>query len=169
MMYIPGKEIIGTNELSRYGVRHEECEPSVRKHLVSLMVNSLSAEEAETEEMVCLVKDHKGWEFSPETPDPPSRPVVAGNIGINRNISEILSLIIEPITSGLQGDAINSTGDMLHIINGLNESGQLRKNCLESTLNSETNTYPALKENIKSNVGETLGPGETNNKGKKRG
>ena len=26
-IYIPGKEIGGTDALSRYGVRHEECEP----------------------------------------------------------------------------------------------------------------------------------------------
>ena len=58
MMYIPGKEIGGTDALSRYGVRHDECEPSVRKHLVSLMTNSPFAEaENESEELICLVKD----------------------------------------------------------------------------------------------------------------
>ena len=40
--------------------------------------------------MVCLLKDHKGWVFDEKNQDPPSRPVVAGNVGINRNISEVL-------------------------------------------------------------------------------
>ena len=39
--------------------------------------------------MICLIKDHKGWEYSPETPFPPSRPVIAGNMGINRCIDRI--------------------------------------------------------------------------------
>ena len=57
-IYIPGKEIGGTDALSRYGVRHEECEPSVRKHLIGLMINSLSAEfEDDSEEMISLVSD----------------------------------------------------------------------------------------------------------------
>lgn len=58
VIYIPGKEIGGTDALSRYGVRHDDCEPSVRKHLVGLMINSVTEEcEDDLEEMICLVRD----------------------------------------------------------------------------------------------------------------
>ena len=75
-----------------------------------------------------LVKDHKvWWEFSEKTPVPPSRPMIAMNVGISRCLSEVLSLIIEPITSRAGGDSINSTGDMLYKINELNRSGEKQK------------------------------------------
>ena len=77
--------------------------------------------------MVCLVKDHKGWSYSPDTPVPPSKPVIAGNIGVNRGLSELLSLIIEPITTKMGGDSIDSTSDMLYQINSINESGVTKK------------------------------------------
>ena len=83
--------------------------------------------------MSCLIKDHKGWRFSDTTPDPPSRPVIAGNCGINRCLSELLSLVIEPITSRMNGDAIDSTGDMLGKIHKLNKSGMIDKLIKEGT------------------------------------
>ena len=45
-----------------------------------------------------LIKDHKGWSYEEGTP-PPSRPVCSGNRGYNRHISEILSLILEPLVT----------------------------------------------------------------------
>ena len=56
-------------------------------------------------------------------PVPPSRPIIAGNIGINRCLSEIVSLIIEPVTLNMGGCAIESTSDMLGKITELNKSG----------------------------------------------
>ena len=91
------------------------------------MHKNVSEKGEQTCPMVCLIKDHKGWQYSPETPVPPSRPVIAGNVGINRCISEILSLVIEPITSELGGDPIDSTGHMLDIIDQLNKSGVIKE------------------------------------------
>ena len=57
--------------------------------------------------MVLLVKDHKGWSMDSDTP-PPSRPVVAGNCGLNNHLSELISHIIEPITTESIGCEIDS-------------------------------------------------------------
>ena len=81
--------------------------------------------------MICLIKDHKGWSFTSDTPTPPSRPVIAGNAGVNRGLSEILSLLIEPITSEMDSDCIDSTSDMLSHIEIVNKSGII-KECLAS-------------------------------------
>ena len=61
--------------------------------------------------MTCLIKDHKGWVYSHETPSPPSRPVIAGNVGVNRCMSELTSLIIEPITMNMKSHAIDALFD----------------------------------------------------------
>ena len=70
------------------------------------MLKNVNENGEQTCPMFCLVKDHKGWSFSEDNPSPPSRPVVAGNLGINRNLSEILSLLIEPVTLNMGGAAI---------------------------------------------------------------
>ena len=62
--------------------------------------------------MFCLIKDHKAWSFKESDPTPPSRPVIAGNLGINRNLSELISLVIEPITLNMDGAAFESTQDI---------------------------------------------------------
>ena len=67
-----------------------------------------------------LIKDHKGWTEDSGRP-PPSRPVCAGNDGGNRHISEIVSLILEPVACESNGNDIDSTGDMLSKIKKLNE------------------------------------------------
>ena len=84
--------------------------------------------------MTCLIKDHKGWTYSEDTPIPPSRPVVAGNIGVNRCMSELTSLIIEPISMNMESHAIDSTGDMLHLIENLNGTGEIEKLIKEKTI-----------------------------------
>ena len=71
-------------------------------------------------QMVLLIKDHKGWVEESNEP-PPSRPVVSGNTGLNCHLSELLSHIIEPITAEAPGNEIDSTAEMLHIIEQLNE------------------------------------------------
>ena len=90
-----------------------------------------------------LVNDHKGWSYEEGTP-PPSRPVCSGNKGYNRHISEILSLILEPLGHAIGGQDIDSKGGLLAKICDLNEklkdndsheSGVQRKN--ESVVGSE--------------------------------
>ena len=44
-----------------------------------------------------LIKDHKGWLESSNTP-PPSRPVCSRIRGFNKHLSELVSPILEPIT-----------------------------------------------------------------------
>ena len=46
--------------------------------------------------MTLLIKDHKSWAIN-ETP--PNRSLMAGNKGGNTNMSEFLSIILEPIAS----------------------------------------------------------------------
>ena len=70
--------------------------------------------------MVLLVKDHKNWKPGSDSP-PPSRPVVSGNTGLNCHLSEMLSLILEPITSQANGHEVDSTLEMLSKVEGLNE------------------------------------------------
>ena len=69
--------------------------------------------------MVLLIKDHKKWSNSSNLP-PPSRPVVSGNMGLNCHLSEMLSSILEPITSDANGSEIDSTTEMLARIKSLN-------------------------------------------------
>ena len=127
------------------------------------MLKNVNEKGEQTCPMSCLIKDHKGWEFSVETPVPPSRPVIAGNVGINRCLSEILSLIIEPITDRAGGDSIDSTGDMLHKINELNKSGEIFRACTDNvdelTENSPTGIGGAENEN-KQGVNVSAGLGE---------
>ena len=52
---------------------------------------------------------------------PPSRPVIAGNVGLNCHLSEIISKIVEPITLTSEGFDIESTQNMLHIISKFNK------------------------------------------------
>ena len=55
-----------------------------------------------------LLKDHKSWSKSSDKPIP-SRPVVNGRAGYNNHLSEILSLILGPISREANGCEINST------------------------------------------------------------
>ena len=51
---------------------------------------------------------------------PPSRPVCSGIKGFNRHISEVLSLILEPLGHAAGGEDIDSTGGLLARIRDLN-------------------------------------------------
>ena len=52
---------------------------------------------------------------------PPSRPVISGNSGLNRHLSEMISLVIEPVASESKGFEADSTGEMLAKIDELND------------------------------------------------
>ena len=69
--------------------------------------------------MVLLIKDHKSWSPDSETP-PPSRPVVAGNCGLNSHLSELISHFLELITLEAPGCEIDSTSEMLSKIDKIN-------------------------------------------------
>ena len=70
--------------------------------------------------MSLLTKDHKNWSF--ESGDPiPSRPVISGNTGLNCQMSELMSNIIEPITYEHDGRDVDSTDDMIVRLKNLNE------------------------------------------------
>ena len=87
--------------------------------------------------LTCLIKDHKGWSFTEDTPHPPSRPVIAGNVGINRCLSETLSLIIEPIIQNMKSHAIDSTGNMLSLIDDINNAGVIKEMCTVDPRNED--------------------------------
>ena len=77
--------------------------------------------------MVLLIKDHKGWTHESGTP-PPSRPVVSGNCGLNSHLSELISLVMEQVTSEANGNEIDSTTEMLYRIERLNEKLEKKAN-----------------------------------------
>ena len=82
-------------------------------------------------QMTLLVKDHKGWQFDSESP-PPSRPVVAGNSGLNCHLSELLSKIVEPIAFEETGNEVDSTSDMLARIANINEKLSSKKPIIDN-------------------------------------
>ena len=70
--------------------------------------------------MYLLVKDHKGWSESHGCA-PPSRPVCSGLRGFNKHLSELVSLILEPLSHASGGSDVNSTGSFLSKIDKLNK------------------------------------------------
>ena len=53
---------------------------------------------------------------------PPSRSIVSGNMGMNMSLSELISMILEPIANEWEhGFEVNSTGDFLSRIDSLNK------------------------------------------------
>ena len=84
------------------------------------MSKNLCDKGEQTCSMNLLIKDHKkNW--SPGSSDPPpSRPVISGNAGLNCHLSEIISLLIEPVAMESKGFEIDSTNEMLSKIDSLN-------------------------------------------------
>jgi len=77
-----------------------------------------------------LIKDHKPWDGLSNKPIP-SRPVVNGKSGYNCHLSEVLSLILGPVSKEANGQEICSTEELLAKINEINlkiESEQLQPN-----------------------------------------
>ena len=101
-----------------------------------------------------LIKDHKGWSPEDGTP-PPSRPICSGRAGFNRHISEILSMVLEPLGHALGGYDIDSTGGLLSKVGELNKmlrSGHERDGVFNREINMANdergvfNMSPNLKE-----------------------
>ena len=68
--------------------------------------------------MSLLVKDHKDV---PEGALPPTRPVVSGCSSMNRNISDILSEVLEPVARQMEGvNEFLSTEESLNMVDQLN-------------------------------------------------
>ena len=85
-----------------------------------------------------LLKDHKPYDLSSGLPVP-SRPVVNGKSGYNCHLSELLSMILGPISRETPGNEINSTGDLLSRIEKLNinfaenQAGQISPTAKQSS------------------------------------
>ena len=86
----------------------------------SRMSKNLSDKGEQVCNMSLLLKDHKKWVCGSDGPIP-SRPVISGNNGLNCHLSELVSAIIDPVASEMDGREIDSTDDMLSKINELNE------------------------------------------------
>ena len=84
------------------------------------MATNLIDKGEQTCNMTLLIKDHKSW--VPESNSfPPTRPVVAGNSGLNCHLSEIVSSIIEPIAFEESGNEVVSTNDILARLTKIND------------------------------------------------
>jgi hypothetical protein len=70
--------------------------------------------------MTLLIKDHKVWDITKDAP--PSRSVMGGNKGGNTNISEIISIVLEPIANSQPGSLeVNATDGFLANLTKLNK------------------------------------------------
>ena len=73
--------------------------------------------------MTVLIKDHKSWSVNETLP---GRAVMAGNMGGNTNISELLSAFLEPIASeNTKCMEVNSTDGLLAEIDKMNEENSI--------------------------------------------
>ena len=84
------------------------------------MNKNVSEQGYQIPEMFILVKDHKQWTEEEGRPVP-SRPVLSGNCCLNTHLSELLSELVEPVSTRLQGAEINSTEEALSKISSLNK------------------------------------------------
>ena len=74
--------------------------------------------------MYLSYKDHKGWEGKDDSP-PPTRPIAAGNTGMNLHISEVISEMIEPMVDAfVGGEEVISTEDLKAKMEKLNEENE---------------------------------------------
>ena len=69
-------------------------------------------------------KDHKGWQETSGKP-PPTRPIAAGNVGMNLSLSEIISEVCEAVSSMFEGSKeVISTEDLVARIIKLNKKNE---------------------------------------------
>jgi len=100
------------------------------------IINSSTDSGSQVAPLRLLIKDHK--EYDPSKDDVlPTRPVVNGKGGFNCHLSEILSMILGPVAKESAGSEINSTGDLLSIIESVNS--QLASNKEDSQPTMQTN------------------------------
>ena len=86
----------------------------------SRIISSSLDEGSQVVTLRLLLKDHKPYD--PKTNRViPSRPVVNGSAGFNCHLSEILSMILGPVSKEAIGSEINSTSDLLSIIDNINK------------------------------------------------
>ena len=118
-----------------------------------------------------LVKDHKGWSVTSETPTP-SRPVVAGNVGLSSHLSELIIHVLELITLESPGSEIDSTSDMLSRIDKLNDkisNGSIRDEIeREESITDNIIVQPIDESvaNLQQNVHQMLSKGDIRSFGK---
>ena len=128
-------------------LRYSENKDSKRM-LRNVMNHSL-----EVPDMALLIKDHKVWQESSNTPVP-SRPVVSGNKGVNTHLSEIIAELLEPLVLELGGGEVTSTEEALFLVENLNKKikngdNLTDINVLESFLTKRAKSdQPCVKENI---------------------
>ena len=95
-------------------------------------------------QMTLLLKDHKEWSEASGKPVP-SRPVVSGNSGLNCHLSEVISMIVEPLAFESEGNEVDSTDDMIDKIQKLNVKLSAEKSLngqkiVESDMTNEVET-----------------------------
>ena len=76
------------------------------------MAKNLSDKGEQVCQITLLIKDHKSWTEDSGKPVP-SRPVISGNSGLNCHLSEMISMIIDPLAYEHNGNEVDSTDDML--------------------------------------------------------
>ena len=76
--------------------------------------------------LTLLIKDHKIWSVE-SGESPPSRPVIGGNVGGNRAMSEYMSLYLEPVARGQNSMEINASGGLLSVIENINKDLKTRE------------------------------------------
>ena len=68
-----------------------------------------------------LYKDHKGWTVEMGG-SPPSRPVASAGSGQKDNVSEVASIMLEPVANKWKGGMeVQSTPDMVSLVEELND------------------------------------------------
>ena len=88
------------------------------------MKNNVQGTSLEVPEMVLLIKDNKTWsEESNKTV--PSRPVVSGSRGINTDLSEWISEIMEPVAALMKSAEVCLTEEVLARFDKLNKDIEL--------------------------------------------
>ena len=83
------------------------------------MTNNLMVSDLDLPQMNILIKDHKSW-TQQSGKVVPSRPVVSGNCSINTHLSELISEIVEPIALEADGSEVQSSEELLHMIDDVN-------------------------------------------------
>jgi len=103
--------------------------------------------------MSLLIKDHKEQKDGAPIP---SRPVLSGNNCLNTHLSELVSELIEPISTRLSSAEVTSTEEALNKISALNDMirndngwWEKEKNNVLSLIGQEENSLTNLLEDLR--------------------